>query len=226
MGQNNIKLIQVELKRLKWSSKAILGRGLSKNSMSQMFLYIREKLMMEVGFSTRDHCTGLWIGIHRETRGTEKIIGLWSEKLSSQIVVSETHIPCVKIKSNVWPCTWEGPSIHWERSKDSIKFKNSFDRESVPQQTWIFKSPMINSLSYFVTGSLKSSANSSIKSVVEFGGRWISATTTVFSAVNLNSCYSKLLNALADSNWQESLFLKTEACPPLRPEVRGEFRNK
>lgn len=59
MGQNNIKLIQVELKRLKWSSKAILGRGLSKNSMSQMFLYIREKLMMEVGFSTRDHCTGL-----------------------------------------------------------------------------------------------------------------------------------------------------------------------
>jgi len=66
-----------------------------------MFLYIWEKLDIVIEFSVQAHCTGLCIGINSRTKGIETIIGLWSEKLSSLIVKSETDSPCVKIKSSV-----------------------------------------------------------------------------------------------------------------------------
>ncbi len=74
--------------------------------------------------------------------------------------------------------------------------------------------------------SPRRSAKSIKKSLLCFGGRYISATKRGSYSFSANNCSSKLLYLLEATGRQENMSLYMEAKPPPRPVVRGELKNK
>lgn len=217
-------LKQVVLKKLKCSSASKWHMEKFVTWIAPNWTYLEQNSLPEHSVKIRVQCGGGECPSVFPSNGTENNIGMWSDKPGSPILMFNTDRPRDRIKSKVCPWTWVGPDTHCTKSKESIRLRKSCERGLESQHTWILKSPRIRILSWLVTISARNSANSLIKLLFAWGGRYIITKTTGFTRESWNSWTSKLLHVWVDKQWQRWLFLNTVANPPPRPDKRGELR--
>lgn len=108
-----------------------------------------------------------------------------------RFVIRKTYITNFKIvnsdttRSSVRPSKCVGPVTTWIKSKESIRLINSLASGFISQQTWILKSQTIKSLSNCI-------ANSFVKSLFGFGGRYSTEIAKFLSLFGWNNSTSNL----------------------------------